>query len=196
MRLSTASLTAALLVTASGCAMRMTPAFDPLGKKVDRYSAPKAVATIDEVRVFAETAPSGFQRKGDQVVVEPGHQHRVVGRLLLERNGSCQPSDRARTDVMDLLRREAYMYGGNAVVYATTPIRENATSTELCRQLGTETTVGSGWVVVLGERAPVKQVAPAKKAAPARKARPAAAPEAPAAAPEAPAAAPGAPATP
>lgn len=193
MRPSIASLAAALLVVASGCAMRMTPAFDPLGKKIDRYSAPKSVSNLDEVRVFAETAPSGFQRKDGQLVVEPGHQHRVVGRLTLERNGSCQPSDGARTAVMDLLRREAYMYGGNAVVYATTPIRENATSTELCRQLGAETTVGSGWVVVLGERAPAKKVAPARPKAASKKTAPAAAPEAPADAPPAAAAAPATP---
>jgi hypothetical protein len=195
MRLPVALLAAAtaLLVTTSGCVMRTTPTFDPLGTKVDRY-ADKPVDTVDEVRVFTDTAPSGFQLRDGTLIVEPGHQHRIVGRVTVKRNGSCKPVEKARTAVISTLRREAFTYGGNAVVYATTPIRENATATELCKMLGDETSVGTGWVVVLAERGPRtapapdkakapasdKAKAPAKKAAPAAETSPAPAAPAPA----------------
>jgi hypothetical protein len=190
MRLPVALLAAAtaLLVTTSGCVMRTTPTFDPLGKKVDRY-ADKPVDTVDEVRVFTDTAPPGFQLRDGALIVEPGHQHRIVGRVTVKRNGSCKPVEKARSSVISTLRREAFTYGGNAVVYATTPIRENATATELCKMLGNEASVGTGWVVVLADRGP--RAAPAGKAkdvATAKKAAPAAAPATPEPAPAAPAA--------
>jgi hypothetical protein len=191
MRLPVALLAAAtaLLVTTSGCVMRTTPTFDPLGKKIDRYGD-KPVDTVDEVRVFTDTAPSGFQLRDGTLIVEPGHQHRIVGRVTVKRNGSCKPVEKARTGVISTLRREAFTYGGNAVVYATTPIRENATATELCKALGNDTNVGAGWVVVLAERAPRTEKAPEAKAdkAKAKKAAPAAAPATPEPAPPAPAA--------
>jgi hypothetical protein len=168
MRLPVALLAAAtaLLVTTSGCVMRTTPTFDPLGKKVDRY-ADKPVDTVDEVRVFTDTAPPGFQLRDGALIVEPGHQHRIVGRVTVKRNGSCKPVEKARSSVISTLRREAFTYGGNAVVYATTPIRENATATELCKMLGDEASVGTGWVVVLADRGPRAAPAPDKAKAPA-----------------------------
>lgn len=180
MRLPASLLATALLLTTSGCVMRMTPSFDPLGAKVDRF-ADKPVESSDEVRVFADAAPSGFQLRDGALIVEPGHQHRIIGRVTVQRNGSCRPVEKARTGVISLLRREAFTYGGNAVVYATTPIRENATATELCKTLGDNANVGAGWVVVLAERKPVAKKAPAaKKVAPAIEPAPAPDPGAPA----------------
>jgi hypothetical protein len=188
MRLPVALLAAAtaLLVTTSGCVMRTTPTFDPLGKKVDRY-ADKPVDTVDEVRVFTDTAPPGFQLRDGALIVEPGHQHRIVGRVTVKRNGSCKPVEKARSSVISTLRREAFTYGGNAVVYATTPIRENATATELCKMLGDEASVGTGWVVVLADRGPcAAPVGKAKDVATTKKAAPAAAPTTPEPAPTTP----------
>jgi hypothetical protein len=124
--------------------------FDHVGEITS--SADAAARTIvpnaEAVRVFYETAPAGFSLKDNELRVEAGYEHQVLGVVrVVPRTGNCVDGGSiAKPEVIRLLRETAYQHGANAVIYAMSVPDEQPRCTL--------DQVGSGWAVVLREAKP------------------------------------------
>jgi hypothetical protein len=152
----------------------MTPEFTPTGI-VGADTSATIVARARDVKVFYASSPPGFSLRDNELTVEPGYRHRILGilKLQLETAGICRLTQK---DALNSLRREAYLNGANAVVYAITPLarEENRIA---CTNAGNESNFGTGWAVVIDAAEPPAPASPVDPAAPAP---PAAAPSTPA----------------
>ena len=162
-----ASITLSLTACATGPmpgAMTARGRFDNYGD-VDAHAASgPAVASPDQVKVFYGTAPAGFTLRENELKVEPGFNHRIVGTVHAVWNaGACWEGEFTKKDVIAVLRSTAQQAGGNAVIYATSAVSD---STEhVCDEIqGKGGDFGSGWVVVVDPNA---APAPATTAPPA-----------------------------
>jgi hypothetical protein len=133
--------------------------FTPIGIVGNGSAAATIVASASEVQVFYASSPAGFSLRENELTVEPGYGHRILGivKLQLRQNGACWLTQK---DALSSLQRGAYLSGANAVVYATSPLAQTANETS-CLNAAQESNFGSGWAVVLGSSAPAAPAAPA-----------------------------------
>jgi hypothetical protein len=182
-RLLAASAALALAALA-GCATPLRSRFDGYGNVDVASRAAPSVGAAAQVQVFYGTAPAGFSLRDNELEVEAGHDHQILGTVqVLRDEGYCGVSQRTKQEVIATLREVAYANGGNAVIYVTSRISAQATPRQVCEEIRDHLDIGSGWVVVLGAApapAPTPVAAPAPTAPPAPMPAPAAASTAPA----------------
>jgi hypothetical protein len=153
----------------SACAMTMRTRFDRYGN-VDSQEEPRqAVATPADVEVFYGTSPGGFSLRDNELKVEAGYHHRILGTaVVVQAGGKCGKGDAAKKDVIDQLRQAAFERGGNAVIYAISYLSDEPVD-EDCKVVRARGSLGSGWVVLVDHDAepdapPVAPAAPAPAA--------------------------------
>jgi hypothetical protein len=169
-RLLAASAALALAALA-GCSTPLRSRFDGYGNVDASSRAAPAVGAAAHVQVFYGTAPDGFSLRDNELKVDGGHDHRILGTVqVLRDDGHCGVSQRTKQEVIAALREVAYANGGNAVIYATSRISAQATPRQVCEEIEDHLDIGSGWVVVLGAApapAPARPVAAPAAPAPA-----------------------------
>jgi hypothetical protein len=148
----------------------MTPEFTPTGI-VGADTSVTIVASARDVKVFYASSPPGFSLRDNELTVEPGYRHRILGILKLQLGmaGVCSLTQK---DALNSLQKVAYLHGANAVVYASTPLAREENQIA-CSNAVKESNFGTGWAVVLDAAEPRAPAAPVDPAAPAQ---PAAAP--------------------
>jgi hypothetical protein len=161
-RLLAASTAVALALAAlAGCATPLRSRFDGYGNVDAVHRAAPSVGAAAQVQVFYGTAPEGFSLRDNELEVEAGHDHQILGTAqVLRDEGHCGVSQRSKQEVIATLREIAYANGGSAVIYATSRISAQATPRQVCEEIRDHLDIGSGWVVVLGAP-PAPSAAPA-----------------------------------
>jgi len=140
--------------------------FDATGEYHDGARAVPVVAKPEDVRVFYGSAPDGFTLRDNELRVEPGYTHRIVGTAKVipgpvhcdhEADDTANPGGYGKRQVLAQLRTTAYENGGNAIIYAESYVannpspRDGANRRERCDALKRYGRYGSAWVVVLGD---------------------------------------------
>jgi hypothetical protein len=157
MRSSTALALVSATVLAAGCATPLTTRarFDTYGEYGAAKRTEPTAAGPDQVRVFMGTAPDGFSLRENELKVEPGFDHHVLGRVrVVYKTGYCWDGGATQRDVIAQMKAEAYHQGGDAIIYALSAIETSPTPGELCQSIRDREDLGAGWVVVLGDRQP------------------------------------------
>jgi hypothetical protein len=146
---------APLLLAANGCAgMQFVAAFDRVGEQ-QAVASPHAVATSDQVKVHFLAAPPGFSLKENELKVEDGFAHRILGRVAVRYEGGfCDVGPNAhkgREPLIRIARDKTFEMGGNDLIYVTTDIPDNATVNDLCNALvhAHGRPVLTGWAVIV-----------------------------------------------
>jgi hypothetical protein len=101
------------------------------------------VKAAPEVKVFYASSPAGFSLRDNELKVEPGYSHRILGVLKVRREGGVACS-----------AVQAYANGANAVVYATTQLPKEQDNA-VCMHVSEQGEFGAGWAVILSDAAPV-----------------------------------------
>ena len=152
--------------------------YRPMAKTTPRAASPRAV------KVFYGTSPAGFSLRDNELKVEPGFGHQILGTVSVrEGDQHCSneqigatsgaPIPYRKNDVIAQMQETAYEHGGTAVIYAESYLSDQADGDERCKVLERHAAYGNGWVVVLGDApqpaAPVTTTTPppAPSAAPA-----------------------------
>jgi len=156
------------LASASSRPLALKNRFDHTGEYTGTASATPIVGTAEEVKVFYASAPPGFTLRENELKVEPGYTHRILGTVRTRyTDGDCRLGTKA--DVVRSLREAAFANGGNAVIYVHSALGDAPTAAdEMCLAPGEED-YGGGWVVVLEDassRAPAQADAPTPAPAP------------------------------
>ena len=155
------AVAAALLpVALAGCAA-LKPKFIPVGDYGSSETDAKApVTSAAEVKTF-EDLPAGFalqdkegyEEYNEELVVEKGFGHKVLGYIKVDYPdvGMCDTAVRKET-VLQLLRQGAFSHGGNAVVAAHSNLGDHAGWSMFwnpCKYMGERGGYGNGWAVLL-----------------------------------------------
>jgi hypothetical protein len=156
MRLGSLVIGVALL---SGCsAVALKARYDATGEL--GHSAPAAASVkAEDVRVFYDSAPAGFSLKDNELKVEEGYQHKILGKVRVSSGGgSCdvQPYVTKKA-ILSALRERAAREGANAVIYTSSSVPDGIDSAYgsdgACSALATARRrgpdLGFGWAVVL-----------------------------------------------
>jgi hypothetical protein len=147
------------LAALSSCSGPLRSRFDGYGNVDAVRDDGPSVGSAGQVQVFYGTAPAGFSLRDNELEVEDGHNHRILGTVQVLRDESCVGSRRTKKDVIATLREVSYANGGNAVIYATSRISEQPEPGTVCDEIGDHPDIGGGWVVVLGEPDPAPAAA-------------------------------------
>jgi hypothetical protein len=157
----------AALLAACSAPLQVRGRFDTYGDVDAGGSAPAVSA--EPVKVYYGTAPAGFTLRDNELKVEDGFAHRILGTVRVVWDaGNCDHGGFSKKDVVEAMRRTAKERGGNAVIYASSHISDEPRY--VCGEVWGKDDYGGGWVVVLAETAPAAPVpapAPAAAAAPA-----------------------------
>ena len=144
------------LALCAGCPMHTKTRFDTIGEYHGQTKATPITASPEEVKIFYGTSPPGFSLKENELKVEPGYGHRILGTVkVVWESGSCGDGGKlTKADVISKLRESAHANGANAVIYVHSAPDESPS----CRQ--DDETFGAGWAVVLSDAAPAAPPAP------------------------------------
>jgi len=152
---------------ATGCfakPLRLRAEYTPVGPVGQTRPVRADVTTLSDVVVYYKSAPAGFTLRENELKVEPGFHHIILGELVVaRRDGACYvPQETISTpqgrryrytnqrDVLDTLRQKAYVIGANAVVYAYSSLKQKSDKGDACEPLrlpGLE--YGGGWAVIV-----------------------------------------------
>jgi hypothetical protein len=154
-------------VVVSACAYVPPPAtrgrFDAYGEyDPDRRVSASVVKAVD-VRVFYGTAPAGFSLRDNELTVEPGFGHRILGTVRVEWTGerACwgyrDTYDKRTTmpvtkpKAIEQMKAIAASQGGDAIIYVSSRISDEPLDGEVCSLLreGHRGDLAAGWVVAL-----------------------------------------------
>ena len=143
-----AALAVGLGLTACNLSVIMRGTFEPVGE-IGALPSGGEPLEPEEVRVFAATAPDGFTLRDNELEVEEGYGHRVLGivRAIYRRGNCLHGGPTSSRDVYSVLQEAAAAEGADAVIYATSRIPPDATPTDICQADGD---YGQGWAVLLG----------------------------------------------
>jgi hypothetical protein len=183
---------ACVLASAAGCRgsdQRTLGRFDGYGDIDKQPLATPRVATAEDIKVFYGTAPEGFSLRDNELKVEGGFDHQILGTIVVQWNEDGKRCDWpplfTKRDVIAQMRVSAHQQGGTAVIYAHSAIPDSPDPDAICSGIAeNKASLGNGWVVVLGGPTKAPAAAPAAPAAPTAPVAPAA-PEAPTAPPAA-----------
>ncbi|MEO0461435.1 MAG: hypothetical protein AAF219_11375 [Myxococcota bacterium] len=143
-----------MLLTQSACgAAQLDSHFQAYGELGAAKPSGPSVAAAEDVRVFMGMAPDGFSLRENELTVEEGYGHEVLGRVFATRGlGLCDVGDISPELVGEALRSAAFPTGANAVIYAQSDVAESASGAEQCQIIRNNGgRVGSGWAVQLKE---------------------------------------------
>lgn len=146
------TLVAAVLLSACFGPMKFRTRFDPVGQNTGATSKPSVQSPAD-VSVYFANSPDGFTLRENELTVENGYDHRIMGRLtVLYVEGFCDVDPPPSREVIEAeLQRRARNVGANAVIYAWSfypTASEYSEDYEPC-DLGRPISkiVGKGWAV-------------------------------------------------
>jgi hypothetical protein len=156
----------AALLAACSAPLQVRGRFDTYGDVDAGGSAPAVSA--EPVKVYYGTAPAGFTLRDNELKVEDGFAHRILGTVrVVWDKGNCDQGSFSKKDVVEAMRRTARERGGNAVIYASSHISDEPRY--VCGEIWGKDDYGGGWVVVLAATAapvPAPAAAPAVPATP------------------------------
>ena len=150
--------------SASPQPLKLKPRFDRTGVYDPAARATPIVTSAADVKVYYGTSPPGFTLRENELAVESGYSHQILGTIkVLYEDGSCYAGHGTKADLIRYLQESAFANGGNAVIYARSGLPDvQPKEGELCVPYGDED-FGGGWAVVLREppAAPADPRAPA-----------------------------------
>jgi hypothetical protein len=127
----------------AACGAQLRADYRPSGAPA---AAGQAVSSPEAVKVHFGLL-DGFALRDGELVVESGFEHRVLGFIqVVYDRGMCDSSRANKSTVVGLLQREAFARGANAVVLASSKLKEKPGSMDVCSILGRP--YGVGWAVV------------------------------------------------
>ncbi len=156
-----------LLVSLSSCS-----AFGKFGVKAElvRYGLQEGgklepiVSSEDDIKLYIGSSPSGFTLKDNELEVEEGYNHKIIGRIKghtgnFEEDGqkyyghTCRRSKKNGSNTVYMwLKKAAYKGGANAIIFAYSTLPEEITGGSACYLAITNDDFGGGWAVVLAEK--------------------------------------------
>jgi hypothetical protein len=142
------SLAMAVLI---GCGAQLKPRFVPVGEYVSTQQAKISplVGSPNEVKVFYGPV-DGFALKEDELIVEKGFNHKVLGHVkVVYDKGMCDSSKANKYTVIQTLQRTAFSRGANAVIYAYSNLSETPGFWDVCKYMNKREGYGHGWAVIL-----------------------------------------------
>jgi hypothetical protein len=139
----------ALLVCALAACGSTRTRFDAYGRVGGGATSGPRAPSVDAVEVYYGTAPDGFSLRDNELTVEPGYDHRILGVAQVIAEGPCTSSEIDKVKVLEQLQRSAYDHGGTAVIYAHSNVSDTPVPSQRCEEIKGKDNVGSGWVVVL-----------------------------------------------
>ncbi len=152
------------------CSMFLASCIPPLALKArfDRVGLvtgnEKNTATTppEDIKVYYGNSPEGFSLKENELKVEPGFSHRILGPVSVgDDYGSCYELDKYKPNISksleNLVRDKASKVGANAVIYYSTDVTQDDTAGDfrrLClkrrdRMNNLEYSYARGWAVVI-----------------------------------------------
>lgn len=143
--------------------IRMRADFQPMGLAQPAGARPNA-ATPDRVLIFHDAAPPGFTLRENELKVEPGFAHRILGTVEVSRErGVCQQPERKQwvaETIRLMAQQEAFAAGANALIYYVSDVPPRATPeqfTDICiakHSSAARRWFAHGWAVILVESPP------------------------------------------
>ena len=136
----------------SGChpALSFKTRFDAIGEYDGASSARPILGSPDEIRLFYESSPGGFSLKENELKVERGHNHEILGFIqVMYGYGFIDSGDADKKTIIRELKKRAFSEGANAVIYVQSVLPENASAHDRLR-VAWRRPWGTGWAVVLG----------------------------------------------
>ncbi len=149
-------LVSLLLLLAGGCALRVKAVFEPTGLHGATASRSRIVTSPAEVQVFIRTSPDGFTLANNELEVQNGYSHKILGTVTVKYDGGeCNFGPAGRRDLIAAMQESAWSAGGNAVIYASTAWDEDTTGSSRCQESALDQQIfASGWVVAMANAAP------------------------------------------
>lgn len=162
-----ATVLVALIATAVGCftqPIRLRAEYTPMGPVGETQPVRTEARSPDNVRVWYKTSPDGFTLGENELQVEAGFQHIILGEIIVVRqDGYCDlPLETVNTpdgrryrytnqrDVLAALRQKASLIGANAVVYAYSNLKQKSERFDACQPLRRpDQEYGGGWAVIV-----------------------------------------------
>lgn len=115
---------------------------------------------MKSIRVFYDTSPEGFTLRENELKVEKGYKHQILGRISVRITvGSCNIKPYAtKSNVIHALKEQAAKVGANAIIYAWSALPDEISDSpfgingacehiKIARNQGPN--IGSGWAVIL-----------------------------------------------
>jgi hypothetical protein len=171
------SLEHRVLVVAAGLACALTGGcgsevtlkarYDAIGK-VGSAATPAPSVSPEAVEVYYGSSPEGFSLAANELTVEEGYTHRVLGPIhvsidkLVYGGSSCKELKVGKDTVLDELRKAAAKQGANAVIYASSKFPDadeygdHDNPCEAAFRVEMEDgqrNVGYGWAVIVAAKA-------------------------------------------
>jgi uncharacterized protein YbjQ (UPF0145 family) len=151
------------LVATSGCTpLAYQTRFDRIGLIASTPAAQPIVASPRDVKLYYASAPPGFSLRDNELKVEPGYTHRILGRVqVLHGGGYCDlgPLPAAgRSALLEAMQQRAHAAGANAAIYVQSELEEGVGEKEVCRLANEMARArvlntrpwAEGWAVVIG----------------------------------------------
>ncbi|MEZ4360473.1 MAG: hypothetical protein R3B48_09845 [Kofleriaceae bacterium] len=155
-----------LLMVIACTPVTLKPEFTAVGALGNPVAAVAVAANAEAVQVFYASSPAGFTLRENELKVEDGFNHRIIGIVKLRRAaGAFENCNVVQADAIAAMQQGAYTNGANAVVYATSPLATEPDQL-ICQRAFEAGEFGSGWAVVLGGGTPAS-APPTPVAAPA-----------------------------
>jgi len=137
----------------AGCAVTLGAEFTSTNAQAPNVEMPKT--PVENVKVFYKSSPPGFTLKTNELTVEPGFSHQILGelRVTVQSGKECYAGTVNQAHVLSVLQRKAHEVGGNAVIYAHSSISQAGMPQE-CGDARSANDFGGGWAVIVGSQTP------------------------------------------
>lgn len=148
--------------------------YKPVGLSSQQTGAP-TVRGPQDVLLFRQNGPRGFTLRENELSVEPGYGHRILGAIEVRYDrGACSNVENYQSPAIELerlVRARAFAAGANAVIYYQSDLTTTSPAVELrqlcisrtTRQTQRELSYAYGWAVVISD-SPKAPAAPAVSA--------------------------------
>ncbi len=140
------------LFLVSGCALKLRSEFNPVGKYDSVLANKPIVSSHSEISIYLKSAPDGFTLKENELQVEEGYNHKVLGEVnIVHKSGFSDVGiSHLKSQVVDKFKQSAYETGANAVIYCVVNVSEKSNRFETKRACTIG--FGSGWAVIAEEK--------------------------------------------
>ena len=142
----------ALFANACVSTIELNAEYTPVGAQGTAHREQPTVASPHEVRVYYKSSPPGFTLGENELEVEPGFDHRILGELKVRGDGTVNDcggeGSPGQKDVFAKLQAVAHAVGANAVIYAYSEVAQTGRFMD-CRNALERNEFGGGWAVVV-----------------------------------------------
>lgn len=138
---------------ASGCSsISVRGAFTPVGVYGQSQDATRSLDSVEDVKVYYKSAPDGFTLTNNEVEVEDGYGHTILGDIkVIYESGFCDQGHIDQATIIRIMQETAHEKGANAVIFANSKLSQNPTRSRVCGVAKQGGTFGWGWAVRLNE---------------------------------------------